>query len=540
MSWKVLVSAPYMQPVIDKFRPIFAANDIEIVIPSVSERLSERELLQLVGDIDGAICGDDQFTEQVLRAAPRLKVISKWGTGIDSIDQETAAQLGIAVRNTPNAFSQPVADTVLGYVLSFARKLPWMDRRRTYMPDWHARRISASAFPKWFSNGWKTSYTLGDGNRLASTMAQAATNTLFVSGTANELIGTDERWGELWITNWTSGATAIPSVNGHSFFAEIPVLPGQTNTLHVAIPDMAGNMGYATTDVSAPSAGATPSASSYIYDEAGCLTNLNGASLEWDERYRLKSVDDTPSFVEYEYDVLNRRISRAEGGTTNYYVYNGNQVVADLDDTGALLRTYVWGMGIDNLLSFTDHTTSNTYYAIKDHQNTVIALTDENGAVVESYEYDAYGNTRVFDASGTELTQSAYGNRYCFQGREIDWTTGLYHFRARWYNPETGRWLSKDPIGIAGGLNQYVFCDNNPVNFTDPYGQSWSGFWDGVADALAVVGVVATVVALVATAPVVVAVATGVALSAGIHSLVADGLAEGIKGREDEAKGCEE
>jgi len=128
MRWKVLVSAPYMQPVIDKFRPIFAANDIKIVIPCVSERLSERELLQLVGDIDGAICGDDQFTEQVLRAAPRLKVISKWGTGIDSIDQKTAARLGIAVRNTPNAFSQPVADTVLGYVLSFARKLPWMDR----------------------------------------------------------------------------------------------------------------------------------------------------------------------------------------------------------------------------------------------------------------------------------------------------------------------------------------------------------------------------------------------------------------------------
>jgi D-3-phosphoglycerate dehydrogenase len=117
-----------MQPVIDKFRPIFAANGIELVIPPVSERLSERKLLQLVGDIDGAICGDDQFTERVLRAAPRLKVISKWGTGIDSIDQKTAARLGIAVRNTPSAFSQPVADTVLGYVLSFARKLPWMDR----------------------------------------------------------------------------------------------------------------------------------------------------------------------------------------------------------------------------------------------------------------------------------------------------------------------------------------------------------------------------------------------------------------------------
>ena len=115
-------------------------------------------------------------------------------------------------------------------------------------------------------------------------------------------------------------------------------------------------------------------------------------------------------------------------------------------------------------------TATNTYYAIKDHQNTVIALVDTSGTVVESYEYDAWGNTRVFNAAGIELTASAIGNRYCFQGREIDWVTGLYYFRARWYNPETGRWISKDPIGIAGGLNLYAFCGNNPVNFTDPFG----------------------------------------------------------------------
>jgi RHS repeat-associated protein len=73
-------------------------------------------------------------------------------------------------------------------------------------------------------------------------------------------------------------------------------------------------------------------------------------------------------------------------------------------------------------------------------------------------------------ASSIGSPVSALGNRYTFQGREIDWTTGLMYFRARWYNPETGRWLSKDPIRIAGGLNLYAFCDNNPVNFVDPMG----------------------------------------------------------------------
>jgi D-3-phosphoglycerate dehydrogenase len=128
MSWKVLVSAPYMQPVIDRFRTVFEENDIEILLPPVKERLEEQELLEYVNDIDGVICGDDQFTERVLRAAPRLKVISKWGTGIDSIDQAACQRLGIAVRNTPNAFSEPVADTVMGYVLCFARRLASTDK----------------------------------------------------------------------------------------------------------------------------------------------------------------------------------------------------------------------------------------------------------------------------------------------------------------------------------------------------------------------------------------------------------------------------
>ncbi len=128
MKWKVLVSAPYMQPVLDRFRHIFKENDIELVVPPVNERLSENELLKWIENIDGVICGDDHFTEQVLRTAHSLKVISKWGTGIDSIDQSVAAQLGIEIKNTPNAFSGPVADTVLGYILCFARQLPWSDQ----------------------------------------------------------------------------------------------------------------------------------------------------------------------------------------------------------------------------------------------------------------------------------------------------------------------------------------------------------------------------------------------------------------------------
>ena len=128
MTWRVLISAPKFLSAIEDFRPRLEAAGIEIVIVPVRERLSENDLLAVVETIDGAICGDDQFTEKVMRAAPRLKVISKWGTGIDSIDTSAAAKLGIRVCNTPNAFTDAVADTTLGYILSFARGLPWMNR----------------------------------------------------------------------------------------------------------------------------------------------------------------------------------------------------------------------------------------------------------------------------------------------------------------------------------------------------------------------------------------------------------------------------
>ncbi len=128
MKWKVMISAPYMQPVAQNYEKLFRKHNIEVLLPPVSERMSENELLEWIPEVDGVISGDDRFTEEVLRSARRLKVISKWGTGIDSIDQDVCRELGIAVRNTPNAFSEPVADSVIGYMLCFARNILSMNR----------------------------------------------------------------------------------------------------------------------------------------------------------------------------------------------------------------------------------------------------------------------------------------------------------------------------------------------------------------------------------------------------------------------------
>lgn len=125
----VLLSAPYLIPFQDRFAPVLGKFGIELIVPDVEERLEEDELLEYAGKYDGVICGDDRYTRRVIEASlPRLKVISKWGTGIDSIDKEACKDFDVMLGNTPNAFTEPVADSVFGYLLTFARQHPAMDR----------------------------------------------------------------------------------------------------------------------------------------------------------------------------------------------------------------------------------------------------------------------------------------------------------------------------------------------------------------------------------------------------------------------------
>jgi len=124
-KYHALITAPPILPKIFNYKHLFNKKSVEIIIPpyDVVECLNENELIGLLKNIDGIICGDDKITENVLLKAKKLKVVSKWGTGIDSIDKNAAEKLGIKVLRVKNVFSEPVSDTVLAYILLFSRKI---------------------------------------------------------------------------------------------------------------------------------------------------------------------------------------------------------------------------------------------------------------------------------------------------------------------------------------------------------------------------------------------------------------------------------
>ncbi len=156
MTKTILLTAPYMIPFVDRFIPVLESYGLDVIVPDVEERMEAADLLKYAGQFDGAICGDDRYTAAVVEAcAPRLKIISKWGTGIDSLDAETCSRYGVQIGRTPNAFTTPVADTVLGYMLAFSRRQPWMDKA---MKNGEWKKISG------FTLSEKTLGVIGVGN----------------------------------------------------------------------------------------------------------------------------------------------------------------------------------------------------------------------------------------------------------------------------------------------------------------------------------------------------------------------------------------
>jgi RHS repeat-associated protein len=212
----------------------------------------------------------------------------------------------------------------------------------------------------------------------------------------------------------------------------------------------------------------------------------------YDHENRLTLVrDQSDNFiVSYGYDWMGRRAYKVYDDVVTWYVYDGAHIIAEYED-GVLARKYVYGPGIDNPVCITRVTESANYmyYYHPDALGSIVALSDDDGEVVEAYSYGPFGEPKVHTEAGIDgkwLTSddtisqypvSAFDNCWMFTGRQWDYESGLYYYRARMYHPTIGRFMQTDPIGIAGGINIYAYCLNNPVNWVDPWGLLTVHYW---------------------------------------------------------------
>jgi RHS repeat-associated protein len=250
----------------------------------------------------------------------------------------------------------------------------------------------------------------------------------------------------------------------------------------------------------------------FIYDLDGNQTKDGRFNYTWDGENRLiamTSLTNAPVASQYSnvftYDYMGRRIQKVvstNSGSawvvsyTNKFIYDGWNVAAILDGTNKLLYTFAWGTdlsgtmqgagGVGGLLSMTVCTGSNagTYFCCYDGNGNVVALVNAaNGSVACNLEYGPFGE--VIRATGP----MAKLNPFMFSTKFYDWETGLYYYGYRYYNPSTGRWLSRDPAQEAGCVNLYAFVFNTPLNAIDYLGlddpghtgsiEMFLSFWSG-------------------------------------------------------------
>jgi RHS repeat-associated protein len=227
------------------------------------------------------------------------------------------------------------------------------------------------------------------------------------------------------------------------------------------------------------------------YDGNGNLAEDTRYRYAYDEENRVVGVTRNADGIlvgSYRYDALGRRvvkIANAAAGSPaeTRYFHDDVRILEEQTPAGTSLATYVYGNYVDEMLAM-DRV--GTFYYHQDSLWSVGAITNAAGDVVERYRYDAYGCADVRDAAGGSVPPNAWGtprsvigNGFTFTGRQLDEETGLYYYRARYYDCFKGRFLQRDPLGYVNGMNLYEYVGSNPINRLDPLGLAWYGNWCG-------------------------------------------------------------
>src|SRR5579859_4870525 len=194
---------------------------------------------------------------------------------------------------------------------------------------------------------------------------------------------------------------------------------------------------------------------SLTYDANGNLTSDGTNTYTWNARNQLVSVSG-PVPASFQYDPFGRRVSKTIGGTTQY-LYDGANPVQEISGSSASANLLTGG--VDEYFQRTDSAGARNF--LTDALGSTLALADSTGTVQTQYTFEPFGNTSITGAATT--------NSFAYTGRELD-STGLYFYRARYYNPALQRFISEDPIGFRGGINKYSYVANNSLNWVDAFG----------------------------------------------------------------------
>jgi RHS repeat-associated protein len=180
-------------------------------------------------------------------------------------------------------------------------------------------------------------------------------------------------------------------------------------------------------------------------------------TYEWDAEDRLtRALKNAVEQARFAYDPLGRRVEKVAGGVTTAWTYDGEDALRQT--SGSAVLKYVDGAGIDEPLAQEDGSGALTFFHA-DALGSILKTTNSAGAVTASLGYTAFGRPEFGMTDG-----------YAFTGREWDNETGLYYYRARYYDPKIGRFISEDPIRFLGGFNFYTYVGNKAASRVDPFG----------------------------------------------------------------------
>ena len=309
-------------------------------------------------------------------------------------------------------------------------------------------------------NGISTNYNYDSLSHLLSVLHQAGTNTLDGASYTYDPAGNRTSKG-----NYLNGVTSNYTYDPLYQLTQVTQGVGTTETYsYDAVGNRLSSSGVPNYSYNSSNELTSNSSGSYTYDANGnTLSDAQGRSYTWDFENRLTQAvvpGTNGGTTTFKYDPFGRRIQKSGPlGTTNY-LYDGANLLEEVDNSGSVLARYTQTKSTDKPLAQLRSGTVSYYQ--QDGLGSVTSLSNSAGALAETYTYDSYGKATA--STGTLI------NPFQYTAREFDSETTLLFNRARYFDPNAGRFLNQDPIRFGGGTNFYAYTRNNPLVRTDPFG----------------------------------------------------------------------